>query len=134
MHSVTVMIITINFPVVTFMLNGTVVTVPYLLYHDEISLGTTTTSGSLTCTVRNNAAVWRDVSAAQVPQGSSPLESTSGLTSRLSRTGDPIPNVERYNGEWSCRDQGVNAFGHIGIYNRGGGKLTYTFSRLNKYI
>ncbi len=115
------------------MLDGTEVTVPYLLYHDEISLGTTTTSGSLTCTVRNNAAIWRDVSTAQVSQGSSPLQSTSGLTSRLSRTGALIPNDAQYNGEWSCRDEGVNAFGLIGIYNRGGGKLTYTFSRVNKY-
>ncbi len=115
------------------MLNGTEVTVPYLLYHDEISVGTTTTSGSLTCTVRNNAAIWRDVSLSRVLQDSSPLQSTSGLTSRLSRTGAPIPNDAQYNGEWSCRDQDVNAFGFIGIYNRGGGKLTYTFSRLNKY-
>ncbi len=115
------------------MLNGTVVTEPFLLYHGEIFMGTTTTSGSLTCTVRNNAAVWRDVSVARAPQDSSPLQSTSGLTSRLSRTGAAIPNVERYNGVWSCRDLDVNAFGFIGIYNRGEGKLTYTLSRLNKY-
>ncbi len=115
------------------MLNGTEVTVPFLLYHDEISIGTTTTTtttsgGNLTCTVRNNAAIWRDAFASQVPQGSSPLQSTSGLTSRLSRTGVPIPNDPQYNGVWSCRDLDVNSFGFIGIYNRG--KLTYTFSRL----
>ncbi len=115
------------------MLNGTVVTEPFLLYHDEISLGTTATSGSLTCTVRNNAAVWRDVYIVQVSQDSSPLQSTSGLTSRLSRTGALIPNDAQYNGVWSCRDRDVNAFGFIGIYDRGEGKLTYTFSRLNKY-
>ncbi len=111
------------------MLNGTEVTVPYLLYHDEISIGTTTTSGNLTCTVRNNAAVWRDVYVSQVPQDSSPLVTeTSRLISRLSRTGSPIPNDPKYNGVWSCRDQDVNAYGFIGIYNRGEGKLTYTFS------
>ncbi len=63
------------------------------------------------------------------------MTETSGLTSRLSRTGAAIPNEQpKYNGVWSCRDLDVNAFGFIGIYNRGGGKLTYTLSRLNKYI
>ena len=118
----------INFHVVTFMFNGTVVTLPYLLYHDEISIGTTATSGVLTCIVGSNTSVWRDVSASPV-NTSSPLQSTtSGLMSRLFRTNNPIPNVAQYNGLWSCIQADRKAFGYIGIYNRG--KLTYTFSRM----
>ena len=114
-----------NFHVVTFLFNGTVVTEPYLLYHDEISMSATVASGNLTCMVESSMPVWRDVSASQV-DASSPLQSTtSGLMSRLSRTGDPVPN-----GMWSCIQADRTAFGFIGIYNRGEGKLTYTFSRM----
>ena len=114
------------------MFNGSVVTLPYLLYHDEISMGATATSGVLTCVVESTTPIWRDVSAIPLDTSSSPLQSTtSGLMSRLSRTGDPIPNDPEYNGLWSCREHGgQNAFGYIGIYNRGEGKLTYTFSRM----
>ena len=115
--------------VVTFMFNGSVVTVPYLLYHDEISIGTTATSGVLTCMTESSNPIWRDVSAIPLDTSSSPLQSTtSGLMSRPSRTGDPIPN-DPNDGVWSCREQNVNAFGFIGIYNRGEGKPTYTFNR-----
>ncbi len=112
------------------MFNGSVITEPFLLYHDEISLGTTATSGNLTCMVESSIPVWRDVSASPVDTSSSPLQSTtSGLMSRLSRTGAPIPNDPKYNGLWSCIQADRNAFGYIGIYNRGEGKLTYTFNR-----
>ncbi len=114
-----------NFHVVTFLFNGTVVTQPYLLYHDEISMSATVASGNFTCVVESGTPVWRDVSAAVVG-ASSPLQpTTSGLMSRLSRTGDPVPN-----GMWNCRDEVVNANGYVGIYDRGEGKLTYTFSRM----
>ena len=53
---------------------------------------------------------------------------TSGLMSRLSRTGPPIPNDAQYNGLWSCIQEDRKAFSFIGIYNRGEGKLTYTLS------
>ncbi len=101
------------------MFNGSVVTPPYLLYHDEISVGTTATSGVLTCMVESSTPVWRDVSASLV-DASSPLQSTtSGLMSRLSRTGDPIPNDIKHNGLWSCIQSDRTAFGYIGICNRG---------------
>ena len=67
-------------------------TQPFLFYHDEISVGTNATSGVLTCMVESSIPVWRDVSASPVDT-SSPLQSiTSGLMSRLSRTGAIIPN------------------------------------------
>ncbi len=47
--------------VVTFMFDGVVVAEPFLLYHDEISVGTSATSGKLTCTVESSSPVWRDV-------------------------------------------------------------------------
>ncbi len=101
-------------------------TEPFLLYHDEISMSATTTSGNLTCKVESSTPVWRDLSVVQVGT-SSPLQSTSlGLmSSRLSRTGDPIPN-----GMWNCIQSDRTEFGFIGIYNRGEGKLTCTFSRM----
>ena len=111
------------------MFDGVMITGLYLLYHDEISIGTTNTSGNLTCTVGSNTPIWRDVSVSRLDTSSSPLQSTtSGLMSRLSRTGDPIPNDPKYNGVWSCREQDQNTFGFIGIYNRGEGKLTYTLN------
>ncbi len=39
----------LQFPVVTVMFDGDVVFQPFLLYHDEISIGTNATSGVLTC-------------------------------------------------------------------------------------
>ncbi len=93
------------------MFNGSVVTPPYLLYHDEISVGTTATSGILTCMVEASTPVWRDVSTS--------LVDASGLMSRLSRTGDPIPNDIMHNGLWSCIQSDRTAFGYVGIYNRG---------------
>ena len=115
--------------VVTFIFSGSVETAPFLLYHDEISLGATFTSGNLTCMVESSTPVWRNVGAFQLDT-SSPLQSTtSGLMSRLSRTGAPIPNDTKHNGMWSCIQEDRNAFGYIGIYNRGEGKLTYTSSR-----
>ncbi len=110
------------------MFNGSVVTVPYLLYHDEISIGATSTSGVLTCKVESSTPVWRDVSAAPVDTSSLLESTTSGLMSRLSRTGDQIPNDPKYNGLWSCIQADRTAFVYIGIYNRGKVKLTYTFS------
>ncbi len=62
-----------NFHVVTFLFNGTVVTQPYLLYHDEISMSATVAPGNLTCIVESGMPVWRDVSASQV-DASSPLQ------------------------------------------------------------
>ncbi len=104
------------------MFDGVVLTPPFLLYHDDISIGTTATSGNLTCTVGSSTPVWRDVSVSSVDT-SSPLQSaTSGLMSRLSRTGAPIPNdALSYNGLWSCIQADRTAFGYIGIYNRGKG-------------
>ncbi len=114
------------------MFDGSVVTEPYLLYHDEISMGATATSGVLTCVVESTTPIWRDVSAIPLDTSSSPLQSTtSGLMSRLSRTVATIPNDLEYNGLWSCIQADRTAFGYIGIYNRGEGKLTYT---LNKCI
>ncbi len=72
------------------------------------------------------------MAVSRLDTSSSPLQSTtSGLMSRLSRTGDPIPNDPEYNGLWSCIQEDQTAFGYIGIYNRGEGKLTCT---LNKCI
>ncbi len=111
------------------MLDGVVLTdfdhePAFLLYHDEISVGTTTTSCVFTCMVGNSTPIWRDVSASPVDT-SSPLQSTpsgSGIL-RLSRTGALIPNDDQYNGLWSCIQQDRKAFGFIGIYNRGNNNI-----------
>ncbi len=89
---------------VTVMFDGVAVTVPLLLYHDEISIGTNATSGVLTCMTESSNPVWRNVRPVEVNSSSSPLQSTpSGPgTQRLSRTGASIPNEDQYNGLWSC--------------------------------
>ncbi len=107
--------------VVTLMFDGVVITPPFLLYHDEISVGTNATSGILTCMVGNNTPIWRDVSTSPLKNTSSPLQSTpsgSGLQ-RLSRTGASIPNDRQHNGLWSRIQQYRSVFSFIGIYNQG---------------
>ncbi len=111
--------------VVTFMFDGEVITPPFLLYHDEINVGTNATSGVLTC-ITESTPVWRNVVPAELSSSSSPLRSTpSGPGIRLSRTGASIPNDNHHNGLWSCIQLDRGAFGFIGIYNRGGGKKGY---------
>ncbi len=95
---------TLIYQIVTVMFDGVAVTVPLLLYHDEISIGTNATSGVLTCMTESSNPVWRNVRPVEVTSSSSPLQSTpSGPgTQRLSRTGASIPNDDQYNGLWSC--------------------------------
>ena len=103
---------------------------PFLLYHEEISLGDTATSGNLTCIVESSSPVWRDVRPTDLTSSSSPYQSTtSGSGIRLSRTGAPIPNDTQHNGLWSCIQQDQGEYGFVGIYNRGGGKKVAHFSR-----
>ncbi len=110
------------------MFDGVVVTEPFLLYHDEISVGSTATSGVLTCMAESSTPVWRDVRRTELSSFSSPLKSTpSGPgIQRLSRTGASIPNDDRYNGIWSCKKPAARGF--IGIYNRDGGKNNYIYT------
>ena len=115
------------------MFNGTVLPEPNLLFQDEISVGISATSGVLTCTVQSSTPLWRNVhgDSTSISSTTSPYRSTpssSGLL--LYRTGDPIPNNNEYNGLFHCIQEDRGAFGFIGIYTRGGGKLIYTlFSR-----
>ena len=107
------------------MFDGVVVSEPFLLYHDEISVGTSATSGNLTCTIEASSPVWRDVRLTDLTSSSSPYQSTpSGPGIRLSRTGAPIPNDTQHNGLWSCVQQDQGDYGFIGIYDRDGGKNT----------
>ncbi len=107
------------------MFDGVVVPQPFLLYHDEISIGTTATSGVLTCMTESSNPVWRNVQPVEVTSSSSPFRSTSsGLgIQRLSRTDSSIANDDQYNGIWSCILDGIRLY--IGIYNRRGGKKTH---------
>ncbi len=114
------------------MFDGVVVSEPFLLYHDEISLNISATSGNLTCTIIIEASspVWRDVGPTNLTSSSSPYQSTpSGSGIRLSRTGAPIPNDNQHNGLWSCVRQDQGDYGFIGIYNRDGGKKVATYFR-----
>ncbi len=120
------------------MFDGVVVTEPFLLYHDEISLGDTATSGVLTCIIESSSPVWRDVGPTDLTSSSSPYRSTpsgSGIR-QLSRTGASIPNDNQHNGLWSCVEQDRSAlnFGFIGIYNRGGGKKVATHFSMCRYL
>ncbi len=110
--------------IVTFMLDGVVLTdfdhESFLLYHDEISVGTNATSGVLTCIVGNSTPIWRDVSAFPLNTSSSLQSTPSGpRILRLSRTGALITNDKQHNGLWSCIKEDRKASGYIGIYNRG---------------
>ncbi len=131
-HSLWVISMTLIYSlhVVTIMFDGDVVFQPFLLYHDEISIGTNATSGVLTCMAESSSPIWRNVVPAELNSSSSPLQSTpSGPgIQRLSCTGASIPNEDQYNGIWSCILHGVGYY-FMGIYNRGGGKKIYTNSQ-----
>ncbi len=62
--------------VVTIMFDGDVVSQPFLLYHDEISIGTNATSGVLTCMDESSSPIWRNVVPAELNSSSSTLQST----------------------------------------------------------
>ncbi len=109
------------------MFDGVVVSEPFLLYHDEISVGTSATSGNLTCIIEASSPVWRDVDSTDLTSSSSPYQSTpSGSWMRLSRTDNLIPNDTQHNWLWSCVRQDQGDIGYIGIYKRGGGKKVAT--------
>ena len=93
---------------------------PFLIYHDEISLGNMAPSGILVCRVESSSPVWRDVAAVGITSSTSPYQSTvSGSEGRLSRNTTSIPNDDTLNGLWSCVQQDLGAFAFIGIYNQG---------------
>ena len=128
--------------------NGTVVTGPILIYHDEINdnLTTVPTVGNsnnpgdldLVCRSENHEeARWRHPRGFSVPTSGNyrQVESAAGVPS-LSRLSTPIDGEEPtkedlvVNGLWICQvvnsdipDQDILAnFNYVGIYNRGDGE------------
>ena len=125
--------------------NGTVITRPILIYHDEITddlttvpaVGNSNGPGDLVCRSENHEeARWRHPSGFSVPtSGNYQQESAAGVPS-LSRLSTPIDGEEPtntnvvVNGLWIC--QVVNSdipvqnildnFNYVGIYNRGNGE------------
>ena len=126
--------------------NGTVVTGPILIYHDEITDDLTTVPtvensngpGDLVCKSENHEeAGWREPSGFRVPISGNyiKVESAAGVPS-LSRLSTPIDGEEPtndnvvVNGLWICQlhnsdipDKDILAsFNYVGIYNRGDGE------------
>ena len=127
--------------------NGTVVTGPILIYHDEITddlttvptVGNSNGPGDLVCRSENHEeARWRHPRGLSVPTGGNyrQVRSAAGVPS-LSRLSTPIDGEEPtrndviVNGLWIC--QVVNSdipvqdilenFNYVGIYNRGDGEV-----------
>ena len=126
--------------------NGTVVTGPILIYHDEILLdhdtvptvGNSNGPGDLVCRSDNHEeARWRNPNGFNVPRSGNyrQVDSAAGVPS-LSRLSTPIDGEEPtnsnviVNGLWICQvvnsdipDQDILAnFNYVGIYNRGDGE------------
>ena len=126
--------------------NGTVVTGPILIYHDEITddlttvptVGNSNGPGDLVCRSENHEeARWRHPRGFSVPTSGNyrQVRSAAGVPS-LSRLSTPIDGEEQtnvnvvVNGLWIC--QVVNSdiseqdilenFNYVGIYNRGDGE------------
>ncbi len=113
--------------VVIFAIDGIVVNEPYLLYAEEISVGTAFRQGIITCQVRgtNPTEVWRDVRALPITAGSRPLRATPfGAELRLSHFSVTLPSDNV--GLWSYISEDRGVFGFIGIYHRGQGKKIST--------
>ena len=126
--------------------NGTVVTGPILIYHDEILLdhdtvptvGNSNGPGDLVCRSDNHEeAHWRHPRGFSVPTSGNyrQVRSAAGVPS-LSRLSTPIDGEEPtnsnviVNGLWICQvvnsditDRDILAnFNYVGIYNRGYGE------------
>ena len=135
---------TYNYPAllaVSVVWNGTVVTGPILIYHDEILLdhdtvptvGNSADPGDLVCRSENHEeARWRNPNGHNVPRTGNyrQVHSAAGVPS-LSRLS--IPNTLTGNdvtGLWICQVVNSNIsdedilenFNYVGIYNRGLGE------------
>ena len=137
----------LNSLAVSVIWNGTVVTGPILIYHDEITdnlttvptVGNSNGPGDLVCRSENHEeARWRHPRGFSVPTSRNyrQVESAAGVPS-LSRLSTPIDGEEPTNGNvvvnglWIC--QVVNSsipdedilenFNYVGIYNRGYGEV-----------
>ncbi len=94
---------------------------PFLLFHDEISIGATPRSGVLTCAAGSNISVWRNVAAVVIDSNSSIYQTVfvASDQQRLYRvSGVEIPIDSFYNGLWSCIQEDQTEFFFIGIYHR----------------
>ena len=129
--------------------NGTVITGPILIYHDEISddlttvptVGNSNGPGDLVCRSENHEeARWRHPRGFSVPTSGNyrQVRSAAGVPS-LSRLSTPIDGEEPtnsnviVNGLWICQvvnsdipDQDILAdFNYVGIYHRGDGEVLF---------
>ncbi len=96
---------------------------PLLLYHDEVSVGTSGTPGALICTTRGDTPSWRSPTIT-TPLTSSSYQSTIGPQLQLSRRNShSVPNDDMHNGLWSCIQYNPIDLGFVGLYSRDGGKL-----------
>ena len=127
--------------------NGTVVTGPILIYHDEITddlttvptVGNSNGPGDLVCRSENHEeARWRHPNGFSVPRTGNyrQVRSAAGVPS-LSRLSTPIDGEEPtndnvvLNGLWICQvvsstipDEDILAnFNYVGIYDRGNGEM-----------
>ena len=127
--------------------NGTIITGPILIYHDEITNDLTTVPtvensngpGDLVCRSENHEeARWREPSGFSAPRSGNyrQVNSAAGVPSlsRLStpnRDQEPTNSNVIVNGLWICQlynssipDEDIlTNFNYVGIYNRGDGEL-----------
>ena len=129
--------------VVTVTWNGTRITGPVLIYHDEItvdpgptySFGDTAAPGALVCTSETAArASWRradhrffgDVNIAISTTVLNQIRTPASATPNRGRLSQPSENVNpsdaNQNGLWCCRVSGDSAFVFAGVYRRGMGE------------
>ena len=123
--------------------NGTRITGPVLIYHDEILVdaadgqrlvGDIAAPGALVCSTSISRVAWRrtdyvffgdrirpDDELSQIRSGSSVIPNLSRL-SRLNE--DANPSAAHQNGLWCCRvSVAVAPFVCVGVYRRGIGEL-----------
>ena len=130
--------------VVTVTWNGTRITGPVLIYHDEIivdpgptySFGNSAAPGALVCASENaTRASWRradhlfigDVTIRLISTtNSNQIRTAADATpnrGRLSRDNENVnPSAPVQNGLWCCRVSGNSAFVFAGVYRRGMGE------------
>ena len=131
--------------VVTVTWNGTRITGPVLIYHDEIivdpgptySIGNIAAPGALVCTSETTQrASWRradhrffgdvdrdgGISTTVLDQIRTPSSATPNR-GRLSRDNENVnPSAANQNGLWCCRVSAYTAFLFAGVYRRGMGE------------
>ena len=109
------------FHIVSVRWNGTTITGPVLIYHDEIPLAVGTSNSLICRSSANTGVAWHlmDGTTVRAVGVFNQAISSSGMTSQLQHSRDNDESTAGHNGLWSCRLNGnAESAIPVGLYQR----------------